>query len=104
MRLPMCLCEMGVGLQAINLCFNSSSESSVSHRHYKHDTQPLEMHILQKSTAKGVNAFIYMKTVLQRNVKGKLTYYLQFGNKEAFLTTSVIPTTVHIKIFGKTRF
>lgn len=48
MRLPMCSCEMGVGLQAINMCFNSSSESSVSHMHYKHDTQPLEMHILQK--------------------------------------------------------
>lgn len=74
MRLPMCSCEMGVGLQAINMCFNSSSESSVSHMHYKHDTQPLEMHILQRGTAKGVDAFSYVETVLQSNVKGKRTY------------------------------
>lgn len=59
MRLPMCLCKMGVGLQAINLCFNSSSESSVSHRHYKHDTQPLEKQILQSGTAKGECFYLY---------------------------------------------
>lgn len=75
MRLPMCSYEMGVGLQAINMCFNSSSKSSVSHMHYKHDTQPLEMHVLQRGTVKGVYAFIYMETVLQRNGKGKLTHY-----------------------------
>lgn len=67
--------KMGVGLQAINLCFSSSSESSVSHMHYNHDTQPLETHILQRGTEKGVNAFIYMEMVLQRNVTGKLTYH-----------------------------
>lgn len=61
MRLPMCLCEMGVGLQAINLHFNSSSESSVSHMHYSHDT-----------TSGNTNP-------LKRGRKGSLCFYL-YGN------------------------